>query len=178
MIFDFFFFLFFLLGGVTAERMGVPWAPQVTRILRWTLLDNVEAAHVWVHRCNPGFEGGWGGPEGIPTFIRPNYRIWQQASSAVHQFPCCQATRRLGSQLNLCNHPCNIVDYYLCVTPIMIIRSMGVRFAFNLYLGCCCCCSNFFGFLPDFGFFFFFIYILIIESFVFSFINLGLGCSV
>lgn len=88
-----------------AARIRVPWAPQVTRILRWKVLDNVEVAHVWVHWCHPSLEWGPRGQEGIPTGLGQNHRIRQCSSSAVHQFHCLQARRLLsfilGTKLSL-----------------------------------------------------------------------------
>lgn len=45
-----------------------------------------------MHRFRSGVEGGWGGQEGLPPGLCPNHRIRQQASSAVHQFHCLQAS--------------------------------------------------------------------------------------
>ena len=70
----------------------VPWEQQVTRVLWWTLLGDVEAAHVWMHRCHTGVGGGRGGQEGLSHCPRPNHRIRQRSSSAVHQFHCLQAS--------------------------------------------------------------------------------------
>lgn len=74
------------------ERVCVPWEPQVPRILWWTLLDHVEAAHVWLHRLCSGVEGACWGCEGIPKWFHPNHWIWQCSPSPVHQFHCSQAS--------------------------------------------------------------------------------------
>lgn len=69
----------------------VPWEPQVTRVLWWTILDNVEAAHVWVHRFCTGAQGIGRVQKGVPAGIHPDHRVRQQAPSPVHQFHCLQA---------------------------------------------------------------------------------------
>jgi hypothetical protein len=47
----------FLFYYLIAERICLPWEPQLTRILWWKVLDNVEASHVWHHRRFSSIEG-------------------------------------------------------------------------------------------------------------------------
>ena len=108
---------------VFIARLCVPWAPQVTWILWWTLLDHVEAAHVWLHWCSSGVEGAWGGQEGIPQSIHPYHRIRQRSPSAVHQFHCLQAPRLLN--LKFTKGICS--PFFLC---------LGYRFVWILLRHC------------------------------------------
>ena len=81
-----------------AGRVRLPSVPRFSGVLRWSLLDHVEAAHVRVHRRRSGDRGGGGGQEGLPQLLRQDHRLRQQAPGAVHQLHRLQAHRCLSLQ--------------------------------------------------------------------------------
>lgn len=89
-----------LFACIFLARFRVPWAQQLPRILWRKILDNVEVAHVWMHRLSSSISGDWRGQKGIPRRFPPYYRIWQQASSPVHQFHRLQAPGQLNFNLS------------------------------------------------------------------------------
>lgn len=87
---DVVFFLFFR-GYVRAETICAPYIQRVPGVLRRPVLDNVEAAHVRVHRLYPGLERGRRVRQGVPASVHPHHRIRQRPSGPVHQFHCLHA---------------------------------------------------------------------------------------
>ncbi|XP_044468880.1 uncharacterized protein LOC123198269 [Mangifera indica] len=110
-------------GIRVGARFRLPREPQVSRILRWTLLGDLQVANVRMHGSGSGGEGAAGSQEDIPQCLHPNHRIRQQASSAVHQFHCLQATRRLSSLLSY--------DYYYYVPLIHEGRFVSLNRTLN-----------------------------------------------
>lgn len=112
----------------------VPWAPQFPRVLWRKILDNVEVAHVWMHRLVPSIGGDWRGQEGIPRSFPPYHWIWQQASSPVHQFRRPQAPRQLNFWL-LIKSVHFVYYYYNCFKQCVFCFSyFCFWFVFNLQL--------------------------------------------